>query len=84
MGEVVAVIKVLPSDVEVFDAMKEKILASFDNIKKNEVEPIAFGLKALNLTFVVGDGEGGTEPIENKLKEFSEVGEVEVVGLARL
>ena len=57
---------------------KEGIL----NIKK-EVEEIAFGLKALKVTFARDENKGDTEDIEQKLKEIEEVKDVEVVGVDR-
>ena len=84
MGEVVAVIKVLPKNLEQFEEMMKKVREIIPNIQKEEVEPIAFGLKAMNITVVVDDAEGGTEKIEGKLKEIENVGDVQVVGLARL
>ena len=84
MGEVVAVIKILPTEVEVFDSMKEKVLSLGLEITAQKEEPIAFGLKSFNVTVVVKDGAGGTEPIEQKIAAVEGVGDVQVIGLARL
>jgi elongation factor 1-beta len=43
-----------------------------------QVKPIAFGLKAILVAFVVSDAEGGTEPVE---AAFSKVPGVESVSV---
>ncbi len=83
MGEVVAVIRVMPEDPDKFEAMKAKVEESV-KAEKIEEEPIAFGLKALKVTVVVKDEEGGTEAIEEKLKGIPEVSDVQVIDLGRL
>ncbi len=83
MGEVVAVIKVMPESPDVFDKMKSEIEKQV-KAEKFEEEPIAFGLKALKITVVVKDEEGGTEAIENKLRAIPGVSDVQVVDLGRL
>ncbi len=46
-----------------------------NDIKKN---PIAFGLIALEPSFIVDDSEGGTDILEEKLKNIEGIREVEV------
>lgn len=50
---------------------------------KTEQEPIAFGLKALKLIFVMDESKGSTEALENKIKEIQGVNSVEVVDIRR-
>jgi len=83
MGEVVAVIKVMPESPDAFDGVKAEVEKSV-KAEKIEEEPIAFGLKALKVTVVVKDDEGGTEAIEEKLKQIQGVSDVQVVDLGRL
>jgi elongation factor 1-beta len=52
-----------------------------NNVQK---EPIAFGLVALVASYVVEDQEGGTENLENSLKEIDGIGNVDVTGVTRL
>ncbi|RAP51514.1 MAG: elongation factor 1-beta, partial [Methanosphaera sp. rholeuAM270] len=47
-------------------------------------EPIGFGLVALNVTIVVDDGVGGSEPAENAINDLEEVATVEVTHMTRL
>ena len=84
MGDVVAVIKLMPAEGTEFDQLKEAATAAAGKVDKVEEEPIAFGLKALKLTVVIPDSEGGTEKLEEKLNALPEVGDVQVVDLARL
>lgn len=84
MGTVVAVLKIMPEQDVEFEAMKSKVEETVKNAVKFEEEPIAFGIKALNVTINVEDGDGGTEPIEKALMALAEVGNVEVTALARV
>ena len=84
MGEVVAVLKLMPADGADFEKLKAAALAAAGKVDNVEEEPIAFGIKALKLTVVIPDGAGGTEELEQKLAALPEVGDVQVVDLARL
>ncbi len=69
MGDVAAKIKIMPEGVETdLVELKEKIKAVIPagaQLHGDVVEePIAFGLKALIITLIVNDEEGGTEPAE--------------------
>ena len=84
MGDVVAVLQLMPAEDTEFEKLKDAALAVAGKVDKVEEEPIAFGIKALKLTVVVPDGEGGTQSLEEKLAALPEVGDVQVVDLARL
>ncbi len=86
MAEVMVTLKIMPKDVEVdMDALMGRI-SKVDGARLNTVdkEPIAFGLVALIASYIVGDDEGGTENLENILKDIDEIGNVEVTGVDRL
>ncbi|MHA1730532.1 MAG: elongation factor 1-beta [Promethearchaeota archaeon] len=79
---VLAIIKVLPDSVDVdMDALVEKIrgvLPEGCEIKKKDVEPIAFGLEALRLRIQIPvDLGGGTEPVEQAIEALDDVQRVE-------
>ena len=61
MGEVVATLKIMPESPDVdLEALKAAIQAAMPaeaEFHKIEEEPIAFGLVALNLIFIIEDGE---------------------------
>nr|WP_295164287.1 elongation factor 1-beta [uncultured Methanosphaera sp.] len=87
MSDVAAILKVMPESPEVdLDALKQTITETIDEnvLERIEDEPIGFGLVALNVTIVVDDGEGGTEPIEEALANIDDIQSVEVVDVRRL
>ena len=88
MGQVVASIRILPSDAEVnLEKVKQAVesqLPSGVRIHKFEEEPIAFGLKALIAHVVLPETEEGKmEEVEEAVKKAEGVGEVEVLMVRR-
>jgi elongation factor 1-beta len=87
MGEVVATFKLMPENPDIdLESLKKEIKSAIPDgaeLHKIEEEPIAFGLVALNVMFVVEDGEGGTELVEKKFNELSGIGSVEVQDVRR-
>ena len=88
MGEVLATLKVMPESPEVdLEALKVAITdaipeeAELDSITE---EPIAFGLVALIVKFIVDDGEGGTESTEEAISALDNVASIEITGIGRL
>ncbi len=72
------------SDLEqIKSAAKEKIAAFGGTVGREEVSPVAFGIKALNLLFVMEEKLGSTEPLEKEIAEIPEVNSVEVVDVRR-
>ena len=88
MGEVVATLKIMPESPDVdFEALKVAIQAAMPaeaEFHKIEEEPIAFGLVALNLIFIIEDGEGGTESTEEAMAQLADVASVEITDTRRL
>ena len=82
MGKVMAVIKVMPdsADRDVNKLMDElkKVMPANAELKGMQIKPIAFGLKAILVAFVVSDTEGGTEPVEAALSKVPGVESVMV------
>jgi elongation factor 1-beta len=89
MAQVVVTIKIMPEspdvDLNKIEAeAKEKIQAFSDSQEmKIEQEPIAFGLKAINLTFVMDEDKGSTDPLEEQLKAIEGVNSVETIDVRR-
>jgi len=83
MGEVLTTIKLMPESPDVdLEQMKTDIQNAIGDdaeLHKIDEEPIAFGLVALNVIFIVDDGEGGTDAIEEKLANIPSVNSMEVV-----
>jgi len=89
MGDVAAKIKIMPESVDTdLGELKEKIkgvIPSGADLHGDVVEePIAFGLKALIVTLIVNDEEGGTEPAEEAFAKVSGVENVQVVDVYRI
>ena len=88
MGEVVATVKLMPESPDVdLEQMKidaQNAVNEDAELHKIEEEPIAFGLVALNVMFIIDDGEGGTEVVEEKLASIPNVNSIEVTDVRRL
>ena len=88
MGEVAAQIQIMPNgpdvDLKDLNTRIESKVAQYGRIHNCEVQPIAFGLKALLITVIVEDKEGGTDAIEASLSVIDEVESVQVVAVTRM
>lgn len=89
MARVLVIVKVLPSDINIdLNELKKKIeneLSENYEIKGYDIEPIAFGLKALRLyVFMPENIEGGTEPLEKMIEKVEGVSQVEVETVHRI
>ena len=89
MADVVVTMKVMPSSVEVdLDALYEKVrekivdFSEMENMKK-EIEPIAFGLKAIKVMFVMSEDIGATDPLEEDIANIEEVESVKITDVRR-
>ncbi len=83
MARVLVVMKVLPDDVNIdLEELKSRIesrLPEGYSIARHDIEPIAFGLKALRLYIIMPEEvEGGTEPLENLVNSVEGVSQAEV------
>ena len=54
-----------------------------DTENKREIEPVAFGLNALKITFVMDESKGSTEYLENKIRLIEGVNSVEIIDVRR-
>ncbi|MDR2873201.1 MAG: elongation factor 1-beta [Methanobrevibacter sp.] len=88
MSEVVATFKLMPENPDIdLESLKTDIKSAIPNgaeLHKIDEEPIAFGLVALKVMFVVEDEEGGTELVEKKFNELPGISSVEVQDVRRL
>ena len=90
MGEVIALIRLMPENVLTDDEI-QKILDEIKVVVKEpvklgkvEVREIAFGLKGVDVTVMVPDSEGGLDPIVKILSGIEKVDNVEVVDVGRV
>ncbi|MCD6575722.1 MAG: elongation factor 1-beta [Nanoarchaeota archaeon] len=88
MADVVVTIKVLPNSPEInideLGAKVEEVIKKFGRIYKKSVQPIAFGINALVISFIMPEGEGGTEPVEAEVKKIDGTGDVQVTDVTRI
>ncbi|MFQ5920629.1 MAG: elongation factor 1-beta [Nitrososphaerales archaeon] len=87
MARLVARIKVLPTDIDIeLDNILGKLKSSLPDgmgIKKSAKEPIAYGLNALMVDFLLDDKEGQMDALENAVRQTEGVSEVQVVSISR-
>ena len=83
MGQVAVVMKIMPEDMGQFDKLKSDVVSALKPYKLEE-QPVAFGIVALSLTFVVEDGVGGSDLLEEKANKIANVSGVEIVSVDRL
>lgn len=90
MGKVVALIRVMPSDIlddsqmeELKRKVKEKIREPA-RLTRIDIRDIAFGLRALDVTVVVPDAEGGVDPIAEDISTIDGIESAEVVDVGRI
>ena len=89
MANVIVTIKLMPESPEVdlhkieADAKKKIIDFAGEGDMKIEQVPVAFGLKSLNIIFIMDENLGNTEPIENSLSDIKGVQSVEVTDVRR-
>jgi translation elongation factor EF-1beta len=80
---VAAQIKVYVDDPSALDNVKGEVgkLAKVQNAKE---EDVGFGIKALMLTVLFDDSQGGIEQLEEKIKAIEHVSQTEVIGVNRI
>ena len=89
MANAVVTIKIMPespeTNLEELEAnAKAKILEFSGNEQyKCEVKPVAFGLKSLNISFMMDEQLGSPESLEKDLQEISGVNSVETTDVRR-
>ena len=83
MGQVAVVMKIMPEDMAQFEKLKKDAVDALRPYKMEE-QPVAFGIVALSLTFVIEDGVGGSDLLEEKAGKLPNVSGVEIVSVDRL
>lgn len=88
MAKVVITLKVMPIDPKVdFKKLeiqlKDKVSEYGGEVGRIELEPIAFGLKAIKIIFLIPEDKGGTDDLEMDIKGMHDVNSVEVIDVRR-
>ena len=88
MAQVIVTVKLMPTDVDV-DLSKLEKLASKEiekfggKIGRVTQEPIAFGLKALIISFFSDESKSNLDPLEESLRNVTDVESVDIVEVRR-
>ncbi len=78
MGKISCVYKVMPEDAETdLEEIKNQIRDVID-VEDIGEEEVAFGLKAVKVSTITTDEEGGTDTVEEKLEKVENVQSIEL------
>ena len=88
MADVVITFKLMPTapDVDLSSVegkAKEAITAFGGEVGKVETQPVAFGLNALILIFVMDESKGSTDELETQISNMEGVNSVECTDVRR-
>ena len=90
MGVAIVTVKIMPESPETdLTKVEADAKAYIDEFTKNkgekkvEIEPIAFGLKALKITFVMNEDLGSPDPVAEKISEYKGVNSAEISDVRR-
>ena len=89
MAQVIVTLKIMPESPEVdLDALNRQIITEITKFSgetetRSSQEPIAFGLKALNVIFVSEESKGSVDALEDKIRKLDGVQSVEVTDVRR-
>jgi translation elongation factor aEF-1 beta len=82
LGKVAVSFKIMPSDEtkdlsKIENALKTDLSNSF-TLGKSSIEELAFGIKVLKLIVIMSDEGGLVDAVEQRIRSFQDIGEVEV------
>lgn len=88
MGEVFLKYRIMPdgadTDLDALQASIKEALPSFAQMQNCEAKPFAFGMKALEIGFVVEDEEGNNDKVEEAVAGVDGVQGTELLEMGRL
>lgn len=88
MADVIVTLRIMPEGVEVdLNNIKDEAIKKINefggDVGKIEEVPVAFGLKSLNLFFIMDEKKGSTEKLEREISGIEGVQSVEIVDVRR-
>lgn len=89
MANIIVTLKIMPvspdEDLTQIEEKTKKYIEQFagEGEMKVEVEPVAFGLSALKILFVMDETLGSTEALEKDIAEIKGIASVEVTDVRR-
>lgn len=89
MGYAICTVTVMPDSPEVdINALKEQVISVIrefvgDSEMKEEIEPVAFGLKAIKIIYVFDEAKGNPDQVPEKIAELEHVNSAEITDVRR-
>lgn len=89
MADVVVTLRIMPQNTEIdlsgLESEAKKKIIEFCSSKefKTSIQPIAFGLRALDIIFVMDESIGSTEALEEKISQIDGVESVEMTDVRK-
>ena len=89
MGTAIVTVKIMPAspetDLEQLAIQAKTIIRDFagEGDTKQEITPVAFGLKSLSITFVMDEALGSPDPVAEKIDVLDEVNSAEISDVRR-
>lgn len=78
MGKISCVYKIMPEDAETdLEEIKDQVRELID-VQDIGEEEVAFGLKAIKVSTITTDEEGGTDAVEEELEKLENVQSIEL------
>ncbi|MBU4492740.1 MAG: elongation factor 1-beta [Nanoarchaeota archaeon] len=88
MTDVVITLRIMPespdTDLKAIEEKAKIFIAEYGGeVGKVEIQPVAFGIKSLNLIFVSNEDIGSTDKLEQNVSSIEGVNSVEVTDVRR-
>lgn len=88
MADVVITLRIMPespdTDLKIIEEKAREYIADYGGeVGKVNIEPVAFGLKSLNIIFVSNEDIGSTDKLEQNIASIESVNSVEVTDVRR-
>ena len=88
MASVIITLKIMPSspneDISKIEIESKKLIEKFGGkYYKTEIEPVAFGLRAIKIIFTLDESKGSTDKLEEEISSLDGVNSVDIIGITR-
>ena len=89
MANAVVTLQIMPDSPEAdMEALKKKAVKEVKTFNENKeiktsIEPVAFGLNALKIIFVMNEAKGSPDVVAEKISEFREVNSAQITDVRR-
>ena len=88
MASIIVTMKIMPSaptsDLESIRVKAENAISSFGGkVGRVDIVPVAFGLKSVNMIFIMDESKGSTETLENQISSIDNANSVDVIDVRR-